>query len=394
MRHLRELSPGTLIILAVFLAVVVAFNLFMWQNYRRIERQVDRFGDDNHFDGRAEAGSGHRGDDLRGRGDDEGNLRLALIVTGSAEKKELMRRGAEQAAARRGVGVKFYHADPAGQMSPGDYLELAGMAGYDGVMLEGASEDLSPAIDRLGERLPLITVNSDFPDSRRLSYVGLDHHQAGYQIGRYLLRRIEDHPASSAGGGSEDPGERGSVLLLSSQAGAGRSVSTSEQLKIFGFQEALAASEERPDIVHREVSPDLLEVTGTVSRLRQEEDITAIFTPGEEITLTLAEASEFSEADRDIFMIGYGSRAGLGDELKRPGFDALVYRDSEQIGRQAVEEMVTILSEGSVNLHSQVDMEIISSREGTGSGAETISISDETTGSSGEVAEDEAVPEE
>ena len=275
-----------------------------------------------------------------------------MITSGSEQEKELMRQGAEESASIRGIDIKFYHADPAGQMSPADYLQLAEMADYDGILVEGTSIVLSGIIDDFGQETPIVTINSDFPDSRRLSYVGLDHHQTGYQIGKYILDNIE------LGGGK--------IGLLSRRREDEQRLSSSEQLKIFGFREALAAVGKSDMLEHRQVEAELLEVSSEVGHMMNEQDIKAIFTPEEELSIILADSAVFTEQMQDIYLVGYGSRAGLTDELEDMVFDTLIYRDSEQIGYQAVKEMTTILSHGNVNLHNQVEMKLLGEEESEG----------------------------
>jgi len=358
----KNISSRTLLPIILLLAVVLVFNFFMWHNYQKIQDNLAQFGDRSYFagesnreetarEGRAEepeslriTAAGRSGSGQTGDFQEEG-LRLALIASGSEAERKLLREGAEQAAGSLGVELKFYHADPGGQLSPTDYLELTALADFDGAMVEGTSARLADRINAVADELAVVTVNSDFPDSSRLSYVGLDHHQAGYQIGRYLLENID--------------GAGGRVVLLSSRVEEEQALSSSEQLKIFGFQEALAASGQRELLLHKEVSPDLLEISREISGIFSEHEVAAIFSLSENITLLLEESAVLSSRDEDIFKIGYGSRASLADELEEMNFDALIYRDSSQVGSQAVREMTTILTRGSVNLHTRVEMELI-----------------------------------
>ncbi len=332
------ISTKTLLLIMLCLAVVIIFNYMMWQNYAEIQRLVARFGDEDHFV--PEAGTA--------AADDEENFQVALITSGGQQRVELIREGASRAASSRGLELKFYEADPAGQLSASDYLELVDIADFDGVLLEGASGDLTEEINALDDGLPVVTINADYPDSSRLSYVGLDHHQAGFQIGRYLLNKSEG----------------GEIYALVDGSRAGRAVSTSEQLKIFGLQEAFAAAGSQDRLRIREVEPDLLELSEKMREILSEDGAEVIFSPGEEITLMLAEAAIPKGAGEDIFTAGYGSRSGLAGEVSGEEFDALIYHDSRQIGYQAVEEMAAILARGSVNLHSRVDMEIVDPEAG------------------------------
>ncbi len=356
MKFSENISCKTLLPIILFLAVVLVFNYFMWQNYQKIQENLARFGDSNFFAGEAlreegvehlkttGAGAGRAGGSRTDISGDEG-LRLAFITSGSEAERKLLREGAEQAAGSLGVELKFYHADPGGQMTPVDYLELAALADFDGVLLEGSAEELADRIDALAGELPVVTINSDFPDSSRLSYVGLNHHQAGFQIGRYLLENIA--------------GTGGRIVLLSSRVEGEQALSSSEQLKIFGFQEALAGSGQVELLLHKEIRPDLLNISREINEIFAGHEVVAIFSMSEEITLLLEESAVLSRRDEDFFKIGYGSRASLHEELDRLNFDALIYRDSSQVGSQAVKEMTTILSRGSINLHTRVEMELL-----------------------------------
>lgn len=60
-----------------------------------------------------------------------------------------------------------------------------------GLLIVGFEPVLNSIIDKaVGQGIPVVTVDSDCPDSKRLAFVGTGNYQAGYEVGKILAERI------------------------------------------------------------------------------------------------------------------------------------------------------------------------------------------------------------
>ncbi|GJM77660.1 hypothetical protein HMSSN139_01560 [Paenibacillus sp. HMSSN-139] len=68
-------------------------------------------------------------------------------------------------------------------------LEKAIAARVDAIIVQGLNEErFTPVIDKAVRRgIPVVTIDTDAPDSRRLAYVGTDNLAAGERLGRLVV---------------------------------------------------------------------------------------------------------------------------------------------------------------------------------------------------------------
>ncbi|GGG17393.1 substrate-binding domain-containing protein [Paenibacillus aceti] len=135
-----------------------------------------------------------------------------------------MEKGAEAAADRLGIKLGYIgpiRSNPAEQIR---LLEKAITARPDAILVQGMAD---PGYDQLisaaaDQGIPVLTVDADEPESRRLAYVGTDNRAAGEQLGRLVLQ-----DASSNG--------RIGVII-------GSELADNQRLRLEGFRSIIAAS--------------------------------------------------------------------------------------------------------------------------------------------------------
>lgn len=72
-------------------------------------------------------------------------------------------------------------------------IERAIASNVDGIITQGLDDAFVPVIDKAVEAgIPLVTIDTDAPQSKRLAFVGTDNYQAGVQIGTYLKAYKQD----------------------------------------------------------------------------------------------------------------------------------------------------------------------------------------------------------
>lgn len=131
---------------------------------------------------------------LSGSGGDagEGNVaageraRFAFVTNGVADFWTIGKAGADQAA--RDFNVEVTTIMPSGITDQTRKIEDLLARGTDGIAISPINPDnQGDALNDAATRVPLITHDSDAPDSDRLVYVGMDNYEAGYLCG--LLTR-------------------------------------------------------------------------------------------------------------------------------------------------------------------------------------------------------------
>ncbi|MGO4498306.1 substrate-binding domain-containing protein [Paenibacillus sp. 2RAB27] len=133
-------------------------------------------------------------------------------------------KGASEAAASRGMKIDYLgpiRINPAEQKS---LLEKSIAAKPDALLIQGIKE---PQYDRLisqaiDQGIPVITLDADEPESRRLTYVGTDNREAGRRMGELVAR-------AAVGKG------RIGVIIGSEQA-------ENQQQRLEGFRAAIAST--------------------------------------------------------------------------------------------------------------------------------------------------------
>jgi simple sugar transport system substrate-binding protein/ribose transport system substrate-binding protein len=111
----------------------------------------------------------------------------------SNEFAPFIKRGVEEAAEDFGVDVEMV-----GPVSPDADAQIAELenlveAGVDGLAISSVSTDaLAPIIDRLiADGIPVVTYNTDNPESDRLAFAGQDLEQSGYEAAKVLAELMD-----------------------------------------------------------------------------------------------------------------------------------------------------------------------------------------------------------
>ena len=110
----------------------------------------------------------------------------------SNEFAPFLKAGVEKAAADLGVEAKF--VGPVGADAEKQIAELENLvqAGVDGLAISSVSTDaLAPVINRFLEAgIPVVTYNTDNPDSKRLAFAGQDLVTSGYEAAKVLAELL------------------------------------------------------------------------------------------------------------------------------------------------------------------------------------------------------------
>ncbi len=145
----------------------------------------------------------------------------------SNEFAPFLKAGVERGAKEDKVNAKFI--GPVGSDADGQINEIESlMSTMDGLAVSSVSTDaLAPVIDRvLAAGIPVVTFNTDNPDSKRLAFAGQDLVQSGVEAGKLMAKVLEG---------------KGKVMIVTLDAAAQWSLDREK-----GAREGLAAA--GPDI--------------------------------------------------------------------------------------------------------------------------------------------------
>jgi ribose transport system substrate-binding protein len=120
-------------------------------------------------------------------------LKLAFITNNTAGFWQIAHAGIKKAESELGLRVTFEMPPNGAVEEQIQYLENKIARGYDAVAISPIdAENMVPVLDKVAERLPLFTHDSDAPDSDRLAYVGTNNYEAGRLLGTRLLKVLPD----------------------------------------------------------------------------------------------------------------------------------------------------------------------------------------------------------
>ncbi len=98
--------------------------------------------------------------------------------------------GIRQASSKYNVQFEFMGPEVTDMVEQVDLLNRAIASRVDGIIVQGMNEEaFTPVINKAVERgIPVLTIDSDAPLSKRMSYVGSDNYQAGVMVGEHIAK--------------------------------------------------------------------------------------------------------------------------------------------------------------------------------------------------------------
>ncbi|WP_379160383.1 sugar-binding protein [Paenibacillus sp. sgz5001063] len=103
---------------------------------------------------------------------------------------EMVEKGAKESAEKYGIDIEFTGPVRNNMEEQISLLEKAIAARVDAIIVQGLNDEkFTPVIDKAVELgIPVITIDTDAPESKRLAYVGTDNVAAGETLGRMVLQ--------------------------------------------------------------------------------------------------------------------------------------------------------------------------------------------------------------
>lgn len=275
----------------------------------------------------------------------EKNSRIAFIFqNNNGPFWQEVTRGAAKAGKGQKVHLSFFESVHGQEFQLADYLRLATLAKYDGIIIHAEDERIAPLIQEAWlSHIPTIVVASDLPDSGRIGYVGTNNYRAGYVVGKTLMRKIHS---------------RGSrrFAVISPLLGGDMQTSVAESLKIFGFREAISSKGTNIPVWEKS-EPTLLDSIKVVRNLiDKHSDLDGVYATYAEGTLAAARVIMEKNLTHKIHIIGHGDLPEIRRYITSGVIDASVVEYPYQIGYNAVTGMLGYLRENKVNISNNIDV--------------------------------------
>jgi ribose transport system substrate-binding protein len=236
----------------------------------------------------------------------------------------LVEKGAQQAAKEYGVLLEYVGPKQANIDEHLKTIEMSMASKVDGILTQGLSdEQFTPLINRVVERLPVITIDTDAANSNRMAYIGTDNYYSGFMAGKALI---------------EDTKGQANVAIIT-----GNFYANHQQQRVKGFQDAVK-SEEGIKIITVEESG--------ISRVRAAEKAYQILTDYPEVTafygtsaldaIGIAQVVE-KRKPGTVYIMGFDTLPETLDYIAEGTIKATVVQEPYEMGYRAIQMMIDLI---------------------------------------------------
>ena len=117
--------------------------------------------------------------------------RFAIVANGSSRFWDLARSGMQQAAREENVDWEFFMPGESSAAQQKQILETVLAKGYDGMAISVINpQTMTRLIDEIAAAMPVICIDSDAPQSKRLLYIGTGNVAAGRVAGEEIKKAL------------------------------------------------------------------------------------------------------------------------------------------------------------------------------------------------------------
>ncbi len=219
-------------------------------------------------------------------------------------------------------------------------FDIAIKSKVDGIIVQALNDDFLPMIDKAREKgIPVITIDTDAPDSMRSTYIGTDNYVAGQLAGRALV---------------EDTGGEATVGIVT-----GSFSNSHHQLRVEGFK----------DIVEKEAGIDIVAIEeSNITRVIAEEkayqmlteypDITALYGTSALDGIGMTAAADSLGMD-NVYMMTFDTLPENIQLLEQEKLDVLIEQKPFEMGHRSIELMLEIMKGNQVEDVYHTDAKIV-----------------------------------
>lgn len=118
-------------------------------------------------------------------------VKLAFVTSGTSEFWKIAAAGVHKYEHEAGIQVDIKAPPNGTPEEQNQILESLASQGYDSIAVTAmAPNDQIPVLNKVAEKVKLITFDSDAPRSNRLLYIGTDNYEAGKALGNEIVKLL------------------------------------------------------------------------------------------------------------------------------------------------------------------------------------------------------------
>ncbi|HET7616557.1 MAG TPA: sugar-binding protein [Bacillales bacterium] len=236
----------------------------------------------------------------------------------------LVEKGADAAAAKYDAVVEYNGPVQSNINEHKKVMREAIASKVDGIITQGLSESETTVINKaIQQGIPVVTVDTDMPDSRRIAYVGTDNYAAGVRAGKFLVKATGGHAK---------------VGIVTGSLGA-----SGQQLRVKGFRDAVKKA---PGIEIVAVEPSHITrvqaAEKTYEIFKNHPDVTAFFGTSALDGIGIAATVQSLGKTKDVFILSFDTLPDTLKLMKKGKIGATVAQEPYEMGYKSVELMVNI----------------------------------------------------
>jgi ribose transport system substrate-binding protein len=258
----------------------------------------------------------------------------------------LVEQGAQAAA--KDYHVMLEYAGPK-QANIEDHLktiEMSAASKVDGILTQGLSdEQFTPLINRVvAGGIPVITVDTDAANSKRMAYIGTDNYYSGFLAGKALIA---------------DTKGNANVAIIT-----GSFYANHMQQRVKGFQDAVKAEERIHIIAVEESEISRVKAAEKANQILQDHpEVNAFFGTSALDGIEIAQVIEKYQKQDQIYIIGFDTLPETLRLIRKGTIKATVVQEPFQMGYGAVKMMIDLIEGKKVSPIVHTDTRILRIRD-------------------------------
>ena len=228
--------------------------------------------------------------------------------------------------------------------NPDEQLKLVDIAiksKVDGIIVQALNDHFTPMINKaVQEGIPVITVDTDSPESERNAYIGTDNYEAGRLAGEALVN---------------DTNGQATVGIIT-----GNLDNLHHQLRLQGFKDVVEKVEGIEIVATEESNITRVEAEETAySVLMEHENITAFYGTSSYNGLGIVAAADSLKRQDDMYVITFDAIEENINLLENGDIDAIVEQQPFEMGKQSIQVLLDIIQGKEINDIYHTDTSII-----------------------------------
>ncbi|PEJ57788.1 sugar ABC transporter substrate-binding protein [Bacillus sp. AFS002410] len=249
--------------------------------------------------------------------------------------------GADVAAEKYGVNVEYIgplRTSPEEQIK---LLEKAIASQVDGIIVQSLDENtFSPVINKaVSQHIPVITIDTDAPKSKRIAYVGTNNFNAGEQLGRVVV---------------EETGGVGKIGVI-----IGSEKSESQQARLNGF---LNVVKKNPNLVVKEIESSNISIIQAKlqaeNMMRNNKDISIMVGTSALDAIGILNASKNLKLNQ-VEIFGFDNIEGTLQAVQDDSIKATVIQKPYEMGYQSVGLLIDSLHGKAIHKENFTPTEVV-----------------------------------